>query len=122
MIDFCKRISASAVFHDLIIIVIILNAVILGLETSQHIMQSVGGSIQVINWAVQAIFVLEIAVRILAHWPKPLSFFRGGWNLFDFVVVAAAFLPVSGGFATIGRLLRLLRVTRARFGLPAACG
>lgn len=118
MIGFCKRIAASAVFHDLIIIVILVNAVVLGLETSQHIMQSAGGSIQAINWAVQAIFVLEIVVRILAHWPRPLSFFRGGWNLFDFLVVAAAFLPVNGGFATVGRLLRLLRVTRVVSAFP----
>jgi voltage-gated sodium channel len=112
MIGFCKRVCASAVFHDLVIAVIILNAVVLGLETSQQIMQSVGGRIRAANWAIQAIFVFEIAVRILAHWPRPSAFFRGGWNLFDFLVVAAAFLPVGGGFATIGRLLRLLRVTR----------
>ena len=118
MIEFCKRLSASAVFHDLIVVVIILNAVILGLETSRPIMQSVGGGIQAVNWVIQAIFVFEIAVRLLAHWPRPLVFFRGGWNLFDFLVVAAAFLPVNGGFATIGRLLRLLRVTRVVSAFP----
>jgi voltage-gated sodium channel len=112
MIGLCKRISASVVFQDLIIMVIIVNAVVLGLETSQHVMQFVGGGLYAINWTIQSIFVFEIAVRILACWPRPLSFFRSGWNLFDFVVVAAAFLPVSGGFATVGRLLRLLRVTR----------
>jgi voltage-gated sodium channel len=112
MIDLCKRMAASAVFHDLVVLVIIVNAVVLGLETSQRTMQAVGSGIYAVNWIVQAIFVLEIVVRIVAHWPRPVSFFRGGWNLFDFIVVAAAFLPAGGGFATIGRLLRLLRVTR----------
>lgn len=112
MIAFCKRIAASAVFQDSIIGVIILNAVLLGLETSPRIMQSAGDWLIALNWMIQAIFTCEIAIRIVAHWPKPAAFFRSGWNVFDFVVVAAAFLPMSGGFATIGRFLRLLRVTR----------
>ena len=112
MIAFCKRIAMTALFHDAIIGVIILNAVILGLETSPQLMQSAGGPLLVLNWIIQTIFVFEIAVRILAHWPRPTSFFRSGWNVFDLVVVTVAFLPVNGGFATIGRLLRLLRVTR----------
>jgi voltage-gated sodium channel len=112
MITICKRIAANALFHDAIIGVIIVNAVILGLETSPRIMQSAGSWLLALNWIIQAIFVFEIALRILAHWPRPAAFFRGGWNVFDFVVVAVALLPASGGFATIGRLLRLLRVTR----------
>lgn len=112
MITFCKRIAANALFHDAIIVVIILNAIILGLETSPRLMQSASGLLLLLNWIIQAIFVFELAVRILAHWPRPASFFRSGWNVFDFMVVTVAFLPVNGGFATIGRLLRLLRVTR----------
>lgn len=118
MIELCKRMSANAVFQDLIVVVIVLNAVLLGIETSRSAMAFAGGAIQVGNWVIQAVFVFEIAIRILAHWPKPLVFFRGGWNLFDFLVVAAAFLPVDGGFATIGRLLRLLRVTRLVSAFP----
>ena len=112
MITFCRRIAANALFHDAIIGVIIVNAVILGLETSAQVMRYAGGWLLALNWIVQAIFVFEIAVRLLAHWPRPAAFFRGGWNVFDFVVVAVAFLPATGGFATVGRLLRLLRVTR----------
>lgn len=112
MIALCKRLASDALFHDAIIGVIIVNAVILGLETSAQVMQSAGGWLLALNHVIQAIFVFEIAVRVLAHWPRPGAFFRGGWNVFDFVVVAVAFLPATGGFATIGRLLRLLRVTR----------
>lgn len=112
MIGHCNRIAASVLFHDAIIGVIILNAVILGLETSQEVMQTAGDTIRLLNWIVQAIFVVEITIRIAAHWPKLTTFFRDGWNVFDFAVVAVAFLPVNGDFATIGRVLRLLRVTR----------
>lgn len=112
MIDFCRQMASSERFHDVIIVVIVLNAVLLGLETLQQVMQSAGSAVYVLNWVVQAIFVFEIAVRITSHWPRPTAFFRDGWNVFDFTVVVVAFLPVDGEFATIGRLLRLLRVTR----------
>jgi voltage-gated sodium channel len=48
----------------------------------------------------------------VACWPRPLRFFADGWNVFDFVVVAASLLPQSGTFAMVARLARLLRVTR----------
>jgi voltage-gated sodium channel len=65
-----------------------------------------------IELAVQAIFVAEIAIRLLAFWPRPGTFFRDGWNLFDFVVVVASMLPQAGAFAMVARLARLMRVTR----------
>jgi len=112
MIAACRRISASVPFQNVIVGVIVANAVILGLETSPPTVQSVGGWLLALDWIIQAIFVGELAIRILAHWPRPAAFFRSGWNVFDFVVVAVALLPASGSFATVGRLLRLLRVTR----------
>jgi voltage-gated sodium channel len=51
-------------------------------------------------------------VRLLAHWPRLLTFFRDGWNVFDFVVVVASLLPQAGTFAIVARLARLMRVTR----------
>jgi voltage-gated sodium channel len=61
---------------------------------------------------IQVVFVAELALRLLACWPRPGRFFRDGWNVFDFVIVALSLLPVAGSFATVGRLARLLRVTR----------
>jgi voltage-gated sodium channel len=112
MIAACRRLASSTRFQDAIIGVIVVNAVILGLETSARVMQSAGGALVALNGVIQAIFVFELAVRVLAHWPRPAAFFRGGWNVFDFVVVAVAFLPAAGSFATIARLARLLRVAR----------
>ena len=54
----------------------------------------------------------EIAIRLLAHAPRFVSFFRDGWNVFDFTVVAVSLLPVSGPFTNIARLARVLRVGR----------
>jgi voltage-gated sodium channel len=106
MILFCKRLSNSTLFHDFIVGVILLNTVLLGLETSQSIMLHFGSALHALNWIVQAIFIFEIAARVLACWPKPMSFFREAWDVFDFVVVAAAFLPVNGNFADARPALR----------------
>jgi voltage-gated sodium channel len=56
--------------------------------------------------------VVEIAIRVLAHWPRLGRFLHDGWNVFDVVVVAASLLPQAGAFAMVARLARLMRVTR----------
>ena len=61
---------------------------------------------------VQTIFVVEILIRLAAHWPQVGRFFRDGWNVFDLAVVATSLLPQAGAFAMVARLARLLRVTR----------
>ena len=71
-----------------------------------------GALFEAADIVVQTIFVLEIVIRLLAHWPRLGRFFRDGWNLFDLLVVSASLLPQAGAFAMVARLSRLLRVTR----------
>jgi hypothetical protein len=49
-----------------------------------------------------------------SHW----RYFRSGWNVFDFAIVAASLLPGLGNYAVAARLLRLLRVLRLIRTLP----
>ncbi len=91
-----------------IIAVILLNAVALGLETSPEIMNRFGGIILAIDNACLAIFVIEIALKLIA---RGTAFFRNGWNLFDFAIVAIALVPSAGGLSVL-RALRILRVLR----------
>ena len=53
-----------------------------------------------------------------SYWPRPLAFFRNGWNVFDFIVIGAAFVPGIRQNATLLRLVRLLRVVRLVRVLP----
>jgi voltage-gated sodium channel len=53
-----------------------------------------------------------------AEVPRPQRYFHDPWNVFDFAIVAAAFLPVAGEYITVLRLLRLLRVLRLVRALP----
>jgi voltage-gated sodium channel len=91
-----------------IIGVILFNAVILGLETSYEIMAVAGPLILALDAACLAIFVVEIGLKIFA---QRLSFFRSGWNVFDFVIVGISLVPGAGAF-TVLRALRILRLLR----------
>jgi voltage-gated sodium channel len=64
------------------------------------------------------IFVAELAIRLVAHGSRPQDFFRSGWNVFDFVVIAAAFVPGLRENATLLRLVRLARIVRIVRLLP----
>ena len=91
-----------------LITLILVNAVILGLETSSTVMASWGPWLIGADTAILAVFVVEIALRLMAH---RLSFFRDPWSVFDFAVVAIALIPASGPLAVL-RALRVLRVLR----------
>ena len=112
MTALARRIAENPRFQYFILGVIVFGAIVIGVETSAALTARYGAAILAVEMLIQAIFVAEIAIRILAHWPRPLAFFRNGWNVFDFVVVAASLLPQAGAFAVVARLGRLIRVTR----------
>lgn len=94
--------------QNIIIVVIVINAITLGLETSSAVMSRVGGVLTGIEQLVLGIFVVEILIKLFAFGPR---FFRNGWNVFDFAIVGIALVPASGPFAIL-RALRILRVLR----------
>jgi voltage-gated sodium channel len=100
------------VFQNVVLGVILVTALVVGLETFPELADAYRGLFDAVEIIVQTIFVLEISLRLLAHWPRLSGFFRDGWNVFDLAVVLASLLPQAGAFATVARLARLLRVTR----------
>ena len=88
--------------------VIIFNAIILGLETSQSAMANYSGLIKTLDTLCLPIFVVELLAKLVAHGPR---FFRSGWNIFDFVIIAISLIPAGQGFSAM-RALRILRVLR----------
>lgn len=107
-----RHIADSPRFQQFILGVIVLAAIVIGVETSDALTARYRAPILAIELVIQTIFVAEIAIRLLASWPRPATFFRNGWNVFDFLVVAASLLPQAGAFAMVARLSRLMRVTR----------
>ena len=106
--------AAVAAFLDrpqvtrFLIAVILFNAVILGLETSAAMMERAGPLLRALDTACLAIFVAELVARLYA---LGLRFFRSGWNVFDFVIVAVSLVPAGEGTSVL-RALRILRVLR----------
>jgi voltage-gated sodium channel len=114
----CGRIVESSWFDPLMLSIIAINAVTLGLETYESIDASIGDELHLLNDVILGLFVVELAVRMAAHADRPREFFRSGWNVFDFVVIAASFVPGVRENATLLRLVRLLRIVRAVRLLP----
>jgi voltage-gated sodium channel len=108
----CRRLADSAGFQKAVLALIAGNAVLMGVETSAGLMASFGSVFFAVNVGFQVVFVAEIAVRMLACWPRVHRFFAEGWNVFDLVVVAVSLLPIAGAFAGVARLARVLRVAR----------
>ena len=95
--------------------VILVNAVILGLETVPSAMAAAGDLLVAADRVIIACFALEIAAKL---WIYRRRFFTDGWNLFDFAVVAISLVPASNAFSVL-RALRVLRVLRLVSVVPS---
>jgi len=101
-------------FAHTVAAVILLNAVTLGLETWPPAMAAAGGLLTFLDRAALLIFTVEIALRL---WAYRARFFSGGWNLFDFTIVAISWIPAAGAFSVL-RAMRVLRVLRLLSVVP----
>ncbi|MET7393840.1 ion transporter [Dactylosporangium sp. NPDC005572] len=98
-------------FEVAIVLLIGANALVLAVETYPH-PGTVGALLDELEWGFRIAFVTEIAIRILAHGRRPQDFFKQGWNVFDFIVIAAAFVPGLHGDSAALRVIRIARVVR----------
>ncbi|MBI2707947.1 MAG: ion transporter [Proteobacteria bacterium] len=90
-------------FNLIVLWLIFINAIVIGLETSSELMQTVGIELKLIENTIIGLFVLEISVRIMAFRGE---FFKKGWNIFDFLVIGASLFPHAAGLS----ILRTFRV------------
>lgn len=110
-----KAFIENSTIQRILLALILVNAVILGLETSSEVMATAGSFLIALDKAILAVFVIELTIRLLVH---RFAFFKDGWNVFDFVVVGIALVPASGPFAVL-RALRVLRVLRVLTFVPS---
>jgi voltage-gated sodium channel len=78
--------------------------------------KSVREACEQIDLVCFVIYTVELVLRIISYGKRPWEFFRQGWNVFDFVVIAAA--PFFAGQTAVLRILRLLRLFRIFRFLP----
>jgi voltage-gated sodium channel len=106
--------TENSYFQHTIIVLIVINAVTLGLETSKQAMEEAGSIIVALDHIILSVFVIEIVIRIAAY---GRAFFRDPWSIFDFIVVGVALVPATGNFSVL-RALRVLRVLRLASTVP----
>ncbi len=97
-----------------VVAVICLNAVALALETDPGVMATVGPLVRVVDQACLAVFVVELAVKLVVYGRR---FWSSGWRVFDLLVVVIALAPGAGPWAVL-RALRVLRVLRLLTVVP----
>ena len=109
-----KKFVESSVFQNTILIVIVINSIVLGLQTSSEVNNSIGGVLEVIDLICLGIFVAEMLLKMGAY--KFFGYFKSGWNWFDFIIVMTSILS---GLAILSsfRILRVFRVFRSLKGL-----
>ncbi len=108
------RFVESSRFVNFIAGLIILNAITLGLETSDHMVENFHGFIRAFDVFILSVFVVEISLKLYLY---RASFFRQGWNVFDFLVVGIALIPASGPYSVL-RAFRVFRVLRLMSVVP----
>ena len=103
-----ERFLGLPIIQHGIVVLIIFNAALLGLETSQSIKDQFGHSLHLIDQFILYIFIGELLLLMAA---RGLKFFKDPWCVFDFIVIAIAIIPASESLAVL-RSLRVLRVLR----------
>tara|TARA_B100000989_G_C19519636_1_gene463497 strand:+ start:507 stop:1286 length:780 start_codon:yes stop_codon:yes gene_type:complete len=110
-----KKFLENKFFITFITLVIIINAITLGLETSAEIKLEYGLFLSIIDKIALAIFTIELLVKIFVY---KLKFFKDGWNVFDFIIVAVSLIPASGPFSVL-RAFRIFRTLRLLSIVPS---
>ena len=108
MIRHLQSLVESARFQRFIIVVIVLNAITLGLETAPTLVGGYMPMLLFLDKLFLAIFTIEITLKLIVYRHR---FFTNGWNNFDFVIVAVSYAPFIEGLSVL-RALRILRVLR----------
>jgi len=111
-----SRIVYSSPFELSIAFVILLNAISLGALTMPGISEGARASFEAFDRYALYVYTAELILRMISYGKKPWEFFRRGWNIFDFLIVALS--PIFAGQTVVLRLLRLLRLIRIFRFLP----
>jgi voltage-gated sodium channel len=106
--DRARMLIDDARFEQVIMALIVVNAITLGLETSNRAMAAFGPVLLMLDKIILSIFVVELLLRFFV---RRMGFFKRPWNLFDLFVVGIALMPATGNLSVL-RALRILRVLR----------
>lgn len=106
-----ERLQANKWFEAFVIFVIVVSAVLIGAKTYEETNRYE----VLLRWfdlSITLFFLAEISIRLAAE-KRTLNFFKGAWNVFDFIIVVASLIPIDDSeMVLLARLLRVFRVLR----------
>jgi voltage-gated sodium channel len=110
-VDFFLKIRNSNIFNAIVIAVILASAFYAGV-TTYDLPDDYESTLNFLDYAITVFFLVEILIRLMSE--KPFyNFFKSGWNVFDFTIVAISLIPVGGAETVfVARLLRIVRILR----------
>lgn len=103
-----RKLIETKVFSDLVIVIILINGIVLGLQTYHTLPPLVLSALSWVDFFCLVFFVVELMAKLTLYRGQ---FFRDGWNIFDFAVIGVSLVPAAGALSIL-RAFRILRVLR----------
>ena len=107
--------TESGLFQSFILLCIIANAAILGVDAHYGDANPWHAQIELWNQYFLYIFTVELALEFLAQGPS--RYLRNGWNIFDVIVVGVCYIAINPAISAL-RTLRVMRVFRLISAVP----
>jgi len=112
MIDLFIKIRNNDLFEAFVVSVILISALSIGFRTFDTETQLYFTYLNYLDYFITIFFLVEIIIRIIAE-RDIVKFFKQGWNVFDFLVVAVSLIPVDNSETVLlARLIRIFRLMR----------
>lgn len=104
-----RNIISGKVWGYCIAVLIIVNTIVLGMETYPNVMNTYGELLTSLDQKILYIFIIELILRCVAY---HINFFKDPWSIFDFCVIGIAIIPAQDAFSALraARALRALRL------------
>ncbi len=108
-----RSLVESRAFENFILVVIIANAIAIGVQTT-HPEGGFAQGLAVFDYVCLGIYIVEAILKITAYGG---GYFRNGWNVFDFTIVVlccvpTGIIPFPVQVARVFRIFRVFRVFR----------
>jgi len=109
----CYEISENLKFQYFILLLIVINAATIGMETFDW-PDKITDTLHLVDTIILWIFIVELLIRLYGNGFK---FFGDSWNNFDFVIILVSIAPTTGPFSTL-RVFRVFRALRLVSSMP----
>lgn len=108
--NFASDFVESPAFRIFILITIVINSIFIAVQTGKEMEKKFSYIFSAADQLILTVFICEILLKWYGGF---FTYWKVGWNIFDFVIVASSLIGPSFTFISNSRVLRILRVLRA---------